>query len=112
MEVKTTYSPHSGFSWFSNIFLDISFRIAIFRTMTTLSIDSLEALSNKLCDQIQELRTASNNDILIRREAAAIAKRLMDELIDPEQLAAEQTVTVYIFMIVLYLLKIPNLMTT
>ncbi|KAI1802767.1 S-adenosyl-L-methionine-dependent methyltransferase [Daldinia bambusicola] len=60
--------------------------------MSNPSLDVLEELSTKLSAHIQELRTTNCDGVTIRREATRIARRLVDELIDPEEWSAEQTV--------------------
>ncbi|KAI1465765.1 S-adenosyl-L-methionine-dependent methyltransferase [Daldinia caldariorum] len=60
--------------------------------MSNPSLDVLEELSKKLSEHIRELCTTNSDGIAIRREATGIARRLVDELIDPEEWAAEQTV--------------------
>ncbi|XXG94142.1 hypothetical protein Hte_000394 [Hypoxylon texense] len=61
--------------------------------MATSTIDDLQALCNELSLQIQALRgTNKDNDLSVRRKATGTAKKLLDELIHPEEVAATQTI--------------------
>ncbi|KAL7628832.1 hypothetical protein AAE478_000347 [Parahypoxylon ruwenzoriense] len=58
------------------------------------TFDDLEILCNELLAQIKTLRTASKYaEFIVRQKATEVARRLLVELIHPEELAAEQSVT-------------------
>ncbi|KAI1376203.1 S-adenosyl-L-methionine-dependent methyltransferase [Hypoxylon crocopeplum] len=61
--------------------------------MATSTFDNLEGLCNKLLAEIQTLRSVDkDNDLLARRKATDIARELLNELIHPEEVAAEQAI--------------------
>ncbi|KAI2613923.1 S-adenosyl-L-methionine-dependent methyltransferase [Hypoxylon fragiforme] len=57
------------------------------------TFNNLKSLSHQLSVQIEDLRVLDNNDLRARRKATATARRLLDELIHPEEAAAEQIIT-------------------
>ncbi|OTA69355.1 S-adenosyl-L-methionine-dependent methyltransferase [Hypoxylon sp. EC38] len=61
--------------------------------MAAATVDKLEVLCNELSLQVQTLRTVEEgNDFYARVKATDIARKLIDEIIDPEEVAAEQAV--------------------
>ncbi|OTB07522.1 hypothetical protein M426DRAFT_8526 [Hypoxylon sp. CI-4A] len=61
--------------------------------MATSNVDDLEALCHELSVQVQALRTMDKtNDLFARQKATSTARKLMNELIHPEEVASEQTV--------------------
>lgn len=63
--------------------------------MATSTVDGLETLCTELSAQIQTLRNVDKGDDLpARRTATRTARKLLDELIHPEEAAAEQLITV------------------
>ncbi|OTA93514.1 hypothetical protein M434DRAFT_11577 [Hypoxylon sp. CO27-5] len=61
--------------------------------MAASTVDKLEALCNELSLQVQTLRTVEEgNDFYARVKVTDIARKLIDEIIDPEEVAAEQAV--------------------
>ncbi|KAI0154741.1 S-adenosyl-L-methionine-dependent methyltransferase [Hypoxylon sp. FL1284] len=62
--------------------------------MATSTVDDLQALCSKLSLQIQALKNVDeDNDLLVRRTATSTARKLLNELIHPEELAADQIIT-------------------
>ncbi|KAI1399380.1 S-adenosyl-L-methionine-dependent methyltransferase [Hypoxylon fuscum] len=62
--------------------------------MATSTVDGLETLCTELSAQIQTLRNVDKGDDLpARRTATRTARKLLDELIHPEEAAAEQLIT-------------------
>lgn len=59
------------------------------------TFNNLKSLSHQLSVQIEDLRVLDNNDLRARRKATVTARRLLDELIHPEEAAAEQIITVH-----------------
>ncbi|KAI1408871.1 S-adenosyl-L-methionine-dependent methyltransferase [Hypoxylon sp. FL1857] len=61
--------------------------------MATTRVDQLESLCKELSAQVQTLRTIKGgDDFYARLKATDIARKLIDEIIDPEEVAAEQAV--------------------
>ncbi|KAI1779521.1 S-adenosyl-L-methionine-dependent methyltransferase [Hypoxylon cercidicola] len=62
--------------------------------MAASTVDDLQALCNELSVQVQALGGVDkDNDLPARRKATGIARKLLNELIHPEELAAEQAIT-------------------
>ncbi|KAI5866993.1 S-adenosyl-L-methionine-dependent methyltransferase [Durotheca rogersii] len=65
-----------------------------YQEMKTSSVGDLELLCQELSAKIQELNNADeNNDLSARRKATAVARKLYTELVHPDEVAAEQMVT-------------------
>lgn len=63
--------------------------------MATSTIDDLQALCNELSLQIQALGGVDKDDDLpARRKATGTARKLLNELIHPEEAAGNQAITV------------------
>lgn len=63
--------------------------------MPSSTVDDLQTLSNELSLQIHALRGVDkDSDLAARRKATGTARKLLNELIHPEEAAAEQAITV------------------